>query len=219
MSGGDGATARVVSLQVGTTRTLRWRGKDVRSAIDKRPVDGRIALGPLGFDGDEQADPRYHGGPDKAVCCYQSEHFPRWAALLEREAMPPGAFGENLTLAGLLEADAHIGDTYTLGDGAVVQISQPRGPCFKIAARWGKRTINRDMALDLVAGFYLRVLQPGAVAAGDTMDLVERGSDVTVAEVLRVTYRDRDDAAARRRVLAEPALAEQWRAALVKLDA
>jgi MOSC domain-containing protein YiiM len=210
------ATATVLSLNVGRPGTLPWRGNQVRSAIDKRPAGGRLALGATGFEGDEQADLRVHGGPDKAVCCYPSEHFPRWARLLDRDAMPPGAFGENLTLAGLTEQDANIGDTYTLGD-AVVQVSQPRGPCFKLAARWGKKTLTREMAYDMVAGFYLRVLEPGPVGAGDTMTLIERVSDVTVAEVLRVTYRDRHDPDALRRVVGVPELAEQWRGALAKL--
>jgi MOSC domain-containing protein YiiM len=208
----------VLSLQVGRAGTLPWRGNQVATAIDKRPVDGRLALSSSGLDGDEQADLRVHGGPDKAVCCYPSEHFPRWAALLERETMPFGAFGENLTLAGALESEVCVGDTYRLGgDGVVVQVSQPRGPCFKIAARWGKRTITRDMARDMIAGFYLRVLEPGTVGAGDTMELVERVSDVTIAEVLRVTYRDRHDPPALQRVVGVPELAEQWRASVAKL--
>jgi MOSC domain-containing protein YiiM len=211
-------SARVLSLQVGRAGTLPWRGRQVASAIDKTPVDGRVALAPLGFAGDEQADLRLHGGVDKAVCCYPSEHFPRWAALLDRETMPFGAFGENLTLAGALETEVCIGDTYTLGgDGAVVQVSQPRGPCFKVAARWRRTTVTRDMAREMIAGFYLRVLEPGTVAAGDTMDLVDRISGVTVAEVLRVTYRDRHDPAALARVVAVPELAEQWRGSLAKL--
>jgi MOSC domain-containing protein YiiM len=206
----------ILSLNVGRAGTLPWRGRRVKSAIDKAPVEGRVALGAHGFAGDEQADLRVHGGPDKAVCCYPSEHFPRWATLLERPAMPPGAFGENLTLAGLTEVGVHIGDTYTLGD-AVVQVSQPRGPCFKLAARWRKTTLTREMARDMVAGFYLRVLAPGTVAAGDRMALTERVSDITVAEVLRVTYRDRHDPAALDRVVAVAELAEQWRGALAKL--
>ena len=209
-------SGRVLSLNVGRAGTLPWRGRRVRSAIDKAPADGPVALGVTGLVGDEQADLRVHGGPDKAVCCYPSEHFPRWARLLERPAMPPGAFGENLTLAGLTEAGVHIGDTYTLGE-AVVQVSQPRGPCFKLAARWGKTTLAREMARDMVAGFYLRVLAPGAVTAGDIMALTERVSDISVAEVLRVTYRDRHDPAALQRVDAVPELAEQWRAALATL--
>jgi MOSC domain-containing protein YiiM len=209
-------TVTVLSLNVGRPGALPWRGNQVKSAIDKRPVAGRRALTATGVDGDVQADRRVHGGPDKAACCYPSEHFPRWAALLERDAMPPGAFGENLTLAGLTEQDTNIGDTYTLGD-AVVQVSQPRGPCFKLAARWGKNALTREMACDMVAGFYLRVLEPGTVGAGDTMALADRVSDVSVAEVLRVTYRDRHDPDALGRVVAVSELAEQWRASLARL--
>lgn len=212
---------RVLSLQVGRPGKLPWRGNQVSTAIDKRPVaDGvRLALSTTGFDGDEQADLRVHGGPDKAVCCYPSEHFPMWAELLGREeGMPFGAFGENLTLEGALETDVRIGDTYRLGqDGVVVQVSQPRGPCFKLAARWGTPRVTRIMAKDMIAGFYFRVLETGTVGAGDTVELVNRTSDVTVSEVLRVTYRDRHDPAALARVVAVPELAEQWRSSLAKL--
>ena len=212
--------ARVLSLQVGRPGKLPWRGNQVTTAIVKDPVaDGaRVALSPTGFDGDEQADLTVHGGPDKAICCYPSEHFPRWAALLERDAIPPGAFGENLTLEGALETGVHIGDTYRLGDdGVVVQVSQPRGPCFKLAARWGTPRVTRQMAHDLIAGFYFRVVETGTVGPGDTLELLDRTSAITVAEVLRVTYRDRHDPEALSRVVAVPELAEQWRHSLSKL--
>jgi MOSC domain-containing protein YiiM len=207
--------ARVVSLQVACATTLPWRGGEVPSGFVKDPVAGRVALGPLGFDGDEQADLTVHGGLDKAACCYASEHFPFWSELTGKP-FGPGAFGENLTLAGVSEQDVHIGDTYRLGD-ATVEVSQPRGPCFKVAARWGVRTLPAEMARRLIAGFYFRVLTPGSVATGDMMHLLERGSDVTVAEVLRVTYRDRHDPPALARVMAVPQLAAQWRAALTTL--
>jgi MOSC domain-containing protein YiiM len=208
---------RVVALRVALASTLSWRGEEVPSGFLKEQADGRLVLGPLGFDGDEQADLTVHGGPDKAACCYPSEHFPFWTELTG-EPFGPGAFGENLTLAGLTEQDVHIGDTYTLGD-ATVQVSQPRGPCFKVAARWGIRTLPAEMARGLRAGFYFRVVEPGAVAAGDPLELVERVSDITVAEVLRVTYRDRHDPPALARVMAVPELAEQWRMALTALAA
>jgi MOSC domain-containing protein YiiM len=218
VSGTPAPAGRVLSLRLGRASTLAWRGKDVASAFLKAPVDGRVALGPLGLDGDEQADLTVHGGPDKALCCYPSEHFPFWRALTGHAGLGAGAFGENLTLAGLLERDVHIGDTYTLGDdGAVVQVSQPRGPCFKVAARWGVRTMPKEMAHGLIAGFYFRVLQTGTVAAGDPITLVDRVSGVTVAEVLRVTYRDRHDPPALERVVGVPELAEQWRTAIAKL--
>jgi MOSC domain-containing protein YiiM len=210
-------SGRVRSLRVGRAAALPWRDTAVESAIVKHAVDGRLALGPLGFDGDEQADLSVHGGPDKAICCYPSEHFAGWR---ERTGLDiaDGAFGENLTLEGLVEGDVRIGDTYTLGDnGVVVQVSQPRGPCFKVAARWGRRTMPAEMAQGLIAGFYFRTMQTGTVAAGDALTLVERVSDVTVAEVLRVTYRDRHDPPALQRVVEVPELAEQWRRALDRL--
>jgi MOSC domain-containing protein YiiM len=185
----------------------------VRSAIDKRPVGDRpVPLRSEGFEGDEQADRKLHGGPDKAVCCYPAEHVPHWEELLG-EHLPPGSFGENLRLEGLVETGAHIGDTFELG-GAVVQVSQPRGPCFKLAARWGSRRLPNLMAKEGRSGFYLRVLRSGSVRAGDELRLVERRSDVSVADVLRVTYVQRDDAELVASVMEVPELAEQWRAAL-----
>ncbi|MDX6686121.1 MAG: hypothetical protein QOF86_2249 [Baekduia sp.] len=208
-------SGRVLSLQVGRTGSVAWRGNQVATAIVKTPVEGPVALGPTGFAGDEQADLRVHGGPDKAVCCYASEHVGGWAALMGHD-LPPGAFGENLTLAGLTEDRVHIGDTFTLG-ASVVQVSQPRGPCFKPAARWGRRTLTKEMAQGLRAGFYLRVMVPGVVTAGDAMTLTDRVSPITVAEVLRVTYRDRRDPPALAAVMAVPELASQWRESLTAL--
>lgn len=209
------AAPRVVSLRVGGAKPiLPFRGHMVRSGIYKDPVATRLPVTADGLPGDEQADLTVHGGPDKALCAYPSEHFPSWRETIHPD-IADGAFGENLTLTGLTEHDAHIGDTYTLGDdGAVVQVSQPRGPCYKVGVRWSSKTLVRLMGEDLKAGFYFRVLEPGPVGTGDTLTLVDRVSDVTVAEVLRVTYRDRHDVAALRHVHAVPELAEQWRAAL-----
>lgn len=206
---------QVVSLQVGRAGTLPWRDREVRTAIVKTPVTGALRLGELGFDGDGQADLQAHGGPDKAVCCYPSEHL---AAFSDRYGLDlgPGAFGENLTLAGLVEEHVHVGDVFALGT-ATVQVSQPRGPCFKVAARWGPKDLVRAMARDLRAGFYVRVLDGGEVAPGDTMTLVERVRDVSIAEVLRVTYRDRHDPPALQAVLDVPELAAVWRDDLVEL--
>jgi MOSC domain-containing protein YiiM len=204
--------ARVTSLQVGRATSLAWRGKQVPSGFLKAPVEGRLALGPLGLDGDEQADLTVHGGPDKAICAYPSEHRTDWERVLARE-VGPGSFGENLALRGLLEADVHIGDVLQVG-GALTQVSQPRGPCFKLAARWGRKDLPARMAREGRSGFYLRVLEPGPVAPGDPVTLVERRSDVSVAEVMRVTYRDRTDQVTLEAVLAVPELADQWKDAV-----
>jgi MOSC domain-containing protein YiiM len=202
----------VVAVHVGRPADLGWRGRRVRSAIVKAPAAGPLVLGPDGFPGDEQADLRVHGGPDKAACTYPVEHRAGWEAALARD-LPPGSFGENLALRGLVETDVHVGDVLAVG-GALTQVSQPRGPCYKLAARWGRRELPARMAHDGRSGFYLRVLEPGPVAAGDRVRLVERRSAVSVAEVMRVTYRDRADPAALQAVLEVPELAEQWKAAL-----
>jgi len=210
-------SGRILSFQVGRPAPLPWRDGSVASAIVKRPVDGPVAVDADGCAGDEQADLTVHGGPDKAVCCYPAEHGARWAPVLGRTP-PPGAFGENLTLSGLTEGAVHIGDTFAVGE-ALAQVSQPRGPCFKLAARWGVTELPALMARELASGFYLRVLRGGDVQAGDVMTLVDRTSAVSVREVMRVTYVDRHDTDALRAALAVPELALQWRAALLSIQA
>ena len=210
-------SGRVVSLQVGRPASLAWRGREISTSIVKRPVRGPLVLGPDGFPGDEQADPDNHGGRDKAACLYPLEHVPAWEALIGA-SLPPGAFGENLSVNGLVEPDVHIGDVFALGE-ARVQVSQPRGPCFKLAARWGRKDIPARMAREGISGFYVRVLGPGAVSPGDWMELVERRSGVSIAEVMRVTYRERADGAALRAVLEVPELAASWRDGLRQVAA
>lgn len=204
---------RILTLNVGRTGTLPWRGRQVRTGIFKAPVDGPVALDEEGFDGDEQADLRYHGGPDKAVCCYASEHLPRLEELID-QALPPGAFGENLRLEGIVDDEVLIGDVYEVGD-AVVQVSQPRGPCFKLSARWRSRRLPAVLAREGISGWYFRVLRTGSITAGDTLKLTEREGIVSVADVMHVTYGEaRDDTKLLRRVLAAPALAPDWRRVL-----
>jgi MOSC domain-containing protein YiiM len=208
-------SGRVASLQTGTPAPMPWRGRTTRSAIFKRPVDGPLRLGAGGFEGDEQADLTVHGGPDKAACAYPVEHVPRWERLLGSE-LPRGAFGENLSVEGLLENDVHVGDVFTVGT-ATVQVSQPRGPCFKLAARWQRRDLPARMASERISGWYFRVLEEGVVRAGDELRLIDRLSDVSIGEVMRVTYAERDDGEGLARVLAVPELAAQWRDVLVTL--
>jgi MOSC domain-containing protein YiiM len=212
------SAARIASVQVGGGGSLPYRGKQVRSGIDKATVPGPVAVSVAGLAGDVVVDLRVHGGPDKAICCFPTEHLASWAARIGRDGLPPGAFGENLSTAGLLEPDVCIGDVLRVGT-VVAQVSQPRGPCFKIGARWGAHGLPGWMAAEARSGFYLRVLEPGAVAAGDAISLEDRVSDVTVEAVMRATYADRHDAAARARVAAVPELAAQWQAALARIAA
>jgi len=139
------------------------RGKPVSSAIRKRHVatGGLLRLTFENLSGDRQADLRVHGGPDKAVYAYPSEHLPRWNTEFEpEEPFGPGAFGENLTTAGWLETDARIGDVWTWGE-ALLQVCQPRYPCFKLAMKLDRPRVVDRMLETGRTGWYLRVLAPG----------------------------------------------------------
>ncbi|MFD0670218.1 MOSC domain-containing protein [Cohnella sp. GCM10027633] len=199
----------VVSLNVGKVQAGQYKGKDQRSAIVKSSVAGAVRLGELGFAGDEQADLVYHGGPDKAVCVYSLDHYPHWEQVLGR-TLPHGSFGENFSVSGLLEADVRIGDTFGIGS-AVVQASQPRQPCWKLAMRWGLDELPLLVTETGATGFYFRTLSGGEVSAGDTLRLLSRHpAGITVAEANRVMHRDKDDADGIRALLAVDALSASW---------
>ena len=207
----------VVSVQVGREAELPWRGATIETAIVKTPVAGKVEVGVRGLVGDEQAGVPIHGGPEKAICCYPAEHRARWEPLLGKP-LKPGGFGENLTLSGIVESDVCIGDIFEIGS-ARVQVTQPRAPCFKLAARWGVKDLPALMAAEGISGWYLRVVREGSISAGDELRPAGQSSDVTVAEVMRVTYGSgRDDAAAIRRVIDVDDLAEAWYEALVTLS-
>jgi MOSC domain-containing protein YiiM len=161
------------------------------SAIDKREVTGPVRLGRLGFEGDEQADRAHHGGLDKAVLCYTDVHIEYFRQRLGRPELCSGGFGENLTLSGLDEAGVCVGDVFALGD-AVVQVTQPRRPCWKLGRRWGHRTLALDLERSGRTGFYLRVLREGSVAMGAWMELSERSYPQWPVERVNRCFHDRD---------------------------
>jgi MOSC domain-containing protein YiiM len=161
-------SGRVVTVNVGLPRDVTFGKRRMRTAILKDPTNGAVPLRRLGFEGDGQADPRYHGGPDKAAYLYPFEHYAYWAEALGRNDLSPGAFGENLTTEGLLETDVRIGDVFEIGTARVV-VTQPRTPCAKLGAKFGSMTFVRTFASAGRPGFYLRVVQEGMVEAGDAI--------------------------------------------------
>lgn len=174
-------TARVLSVQTGRPREAHTQAADGRpvawtSAIWKTPVSGRVWLGVENLDGDAQADLVHHGGPHRAVLWYGAGHYPRWRAELGLADLDCGWFGENLTVTDLDEESVCIGDVYRIGgpDGAVVQVSQPRSPCWKLARRVGVPDLVARVESNFRSGWYARVLQPGWVAAGDAVEGLER---------------------------------------------
>lgn len=209
---------KLLSLQVGRPAehvSELTDGQDAAwtSGIWKTSVAGRLRLDRINLDGDAQADLKNHGGPDKAVCCYAAEHYPGWrAALNKTEAeFPFGAFGENFTLEGLTEDAVCIGDLYTVGT-ARVQVSQPRMPCWKLGRRWERPGLPLEVSGSGQTGFYLRVVDPGEVGAGDELALTERPlPEWPVARVNQAMYVEKDDAALADTLSRLAGLAEAWR--------
>ncbi|KVE29807.1 molybdenum cofactor sulfurase [Burkholderia singularis] len=183
------------------------------SAIDKRPVRERIWLARDGFAGDEQADRKHHGGPDKAVHHYAFDHYPLWAARIgPRDVLArPGAFGENLSTLGITERDVCAGDVFTLG-GATLQVSQSRQPCWKLNVRFGFPGMAACVQQSGRTGWYYRVLDEGWVGPGAGLALRERPHPQwPLARVLDVLYRRTLDAAALEALLRVDALPASWR--------
>jgi MOSC domain-containing protein YiiM len=186
------------------------------SGIVKQPVAGRVWLGFTHLKGDGQADLQNHGGREKAVLAYAAGHYPAWREELDRPDLPYGAFGENLTVAGLDEARVCIGDIYALGE-ATVQVSQPRQPCWKLARRWGLKDLPARVQQTGRGGWYLRVLGEGHVEAGQPFGLRERPyPSWTVALLNDLRYRRRDDPAEMAGLAACPLLSPNWRDAMAR---
>jgi MOSC domain-containing protein YiiM len=181
--------ACVISVNVGVAQPLDVGERQVMSGIAKRPVASRVAVRPLGLEGDEQADLSVHGGLAKAVYAYPSEHHAVWRTLRAQAGVapwdapvPPAAFGENLTLAGLLEADAWVGDVLRFPDCALV-VSEPRFPCFKFNALMGFKHAAKMMAQSRTCGFYLAVREEGSIAAGERFTVEPGPREVRISEL------------------------------------
>jgi len=162
---------RVVSVNVSLPKTVEWQGRRVTTAIFKEPVEGRIRIRRTGLVGDRQADPSVHGGPLKAVYAYPSEHYPFWRRELGRTDLPWGSFGENLTTEGLSEETVRIGDRVRVGS-AILTVTQPRLPCYKLGVRFGRLDMVRRFLASGRSGFYLAIVEPGDVAAGDPIEFL-----------------------------------------------
>jgi MOSC domain-containing protein YiiM len=202
---------QVVSVNVGLPRTVIWKGRTVKTGIFKAPVNGRVQVRTLNLDGDRQADLSVHGGPDKALYVYPCEHYDYWQGELPSLELPWGMFGENLTTIGLLEEAVNIGDKFRIGS-AVAMVTQPRVPCYKLAAKFGREDIVKRFLASGRSGFYLKVLREGEVGAGDAIELMSADARaVSVADVVKL-YRDgTDEVTLLQRALQVEALPENWR--------
>ena len=202
---------RLVSVNVGQPREVRWRGRAVKTAIYKEPAAGPVMLRGHNLDGDRQADLSVHGGAYKAVYAYPSEHYAYWRGELPGVELPWGAFGENFTVEGLLEDEACIGDRFRVGAAEVV-VSEPRVPCYKLGLKFKGHGMVKRFLESRRTGFYFAVAKEGMVRAGDAIELLSRDpARVRVAEVFHVYMSKQDDAELLRRIAQVEALSPVWR--------
>ena len=204
---------KLLSVNVGFPREVEWNGRIVRTSIFKAPVPGRVQVRKLNLDGDQQSDLTVHGGVDKAVYVYPSEHYAFWRKELPNADLSWGAFGENFTTEGTLDDKAvHIGDRFRIGSAEFV-VTQPRMPCFKLGIRFGRADIIKRFLHSGRNGFYLAVTQEGEVAAGDSIEQLQHDENgVTVADIAALYTADAVNQDLLRRVTELASLPESWRA-------
>ncbi|TWT98267.1 MOSC domain-containing protein [Stieleria varia] len=210
----------IQSIQIGTVRSEGDpETRDVTqchwtSAFDKQPLAGKVTVSPTGIIGDEVADTRVHGGPEKAILCYAASHYESWSAELPGHPWAAGGFGENLTLASVDEHSVYLGDVYTAGD-CVLQVSQPRQPCWKISRRWQIKTLTKLVAQTGRTGWYVRVLSPGTLQAGDTLSLTDRPHpDWTVARANDVLFGRESERLSVIELMNITELSDEWKSSL-----
>jgi MOSC domain-containing protein YiiM len=201
---------KVISVNVGLPREVIWKGKSVTTSIFKEPVQGRVALRYLNLDGDRQSDLTVHGGPNKAVYAYPSEHYDYWRRELPGVELPWGMFGENLTVEGLFEDQLNIGDQFRIGSAELV-VTQPRLPCYKLAVKFGRDDILKRFLESGLTGLYFAVRKEGEVGAGDSIEIIKRDvNELKVADVTRL-YRAKDGLETLQKALKVAALPDDWK--------
>jgi len=202
---------KLISVNVGLPREVPWLDQTVSTAIFKKPVEHAVQLRRLNLDGDRQADLTAHGGPEKAVYVYPSEHYEFWWRELPGMELPWGAFGENFTSEGLLEDTTCIGDSFRVG-GAIVTVTQPRMPCYKLGIRFGRDDIIKRFLASRRTGFYCSVVGEGEVRAGDLIEPLGRAENrVSVADIVQLYVAKNADSGLLERAIRLEALPASWR--------
>jgi MOSC domain-containing protein YiiM len=192
---------KIISLNVGLPRTVPYMNGEIKTGIFKAPVAGPLLLRRLNLDGDHQADLENHGGRNKAVYAYPSEHYEFWRGEFPDKELPWGMFGENLTTEGLLEENACIGDQFRIGR-AVVKVTQPRIPCYKLGIRFGRPDIVKRFLASRRSGIYFAVVEEGLVNTGDAIERVhEDERRISIADVNRAYVDTRDNISLVRRMV------------------
>ena len=206
---------KIVSVNVGLPREVVWKGMTVQTAIFKEPVAGAVAIRELNLAGDQQADLTVHGGSEKAVYAYPAEHYEYWRKQLSDVSLSWGAFGENLTTGGLREDTLCIGDLLRVGS-AVLQITQPRMPCYKLQLRFNRDDMIKRFLVSGRSGFYFSVTDPGNVGAGSRVEVLDRDPhSVTVADITSLYLGQRRDPELLQRAMNVTSLPKNWKTQLL----
>ena len=205
------ADMKLISVNVGLPRVVMSNGDPVSTGIFKEPVAGRVMLRTLNLDGDRQADLSVHGGPSKAVYAYPSEHYAYWKQELPEMKLPWGMFGENFTSAGLIESELSIGDKFRVGS-AVVMVTEPRMPCYKLGIKFGRSDIVQKFLASERSGFYFAVLKEGEVGVGDPIERMEKSErSVRVSDITQLYTHEKHNVGLLRRAIEVEALPESWK--------
>lgn len=215
------STLKIIGLQTGLPRTLgaadapEPMDREWTTGFFKEAVSGARQVTRLGIEGDGQADLVHHGGPDKAINVYPAEHYAGWAGELGL-ALHAGAFGENFTTTGLTEADVCVGDVFRAGD-LIVQVSQPRQPCWKLSRRWRVKDLAARVERTGRTGWYFRVVSAGMIQAGAVLELIERPAPAwSVVAANEVMHQRKDDVGAALELASCPGLSQSWVGSLTR---
>jgi MOSC domain-containing protein YiiM len=208
---------QVVSINIGKPKKYIYEGKQVLTGINKIPIgEEKIYLSKTNLTGDGQGDLIHHGGPDKALCVYSYNHYPYWEEQLSRK-LDYGSFGENITVKGMEEDKVCIGDLFSFGE-AIVQVSQPRKPCHKLAKKHGLNQLPQAVIETGYTGFYLRVIQEGEVSVMDSLELLEKHPEgLTISFVNNMVYNPSKDRDILRKIVSVEELSEGWKSSFKKM--
>jgi MOSC domain-containing protein YiiM len=205
---------KVLSVNVGLPREVFWKGMTVRTGIFKEPVDRPVTISKLNLAGDQQADLTVHGGAEKAVYAYPAEHYEYWRNKLPEVPFSWGKFGENLTTEGLTEDALCIGDCLRVGS-AVLMVTQPRMPCYKLALRFDRDDMIKRFLTSQRSGFYFSVIEEGEVRTGSEVEILSRDPHrVTVVDIVRLYLGQAHDPQLLHRAMSVSALPQNWKADL-----
>lgn len=207
---------KILSVNIGQPRTVEYNGEPVVTAIYKQPIAERVKVESLTIAGDAQVDRRFHGGANKAVYAYPSEHYKFWHNEFPEMALPFGIFGENLTTHGLIETEVCVGDRIRAGTAELV-VTEPRFPCFKLGIRFGRKDVIRKFQKSRKSGIYFSVAKPGELQVNDFIEILERDENKVSIEDLVRLHNEKSDLELAERALKVAALPKDWRRKIQKM--